>query len=140
MDTINVILDNDICMPVRGHDTDAGLDLKTACEVTIPAGKGVAIHTNVHFEIPAGYYGKLESKSGLNINDNIVCLGGTIDAGYTGEVIAKLYNLGEEDFTFEAGQKCVQIIFMPCLTPTINLVGEFEKTERGNNGFGSTGK
>lgn len=128
------------CIPIRGHKDDAGIDLRTPYEVTIKAGKSAIIATGVGAEIPKGYFGKLESKSGLNVKYNIVCLGGVIDSGYTGEIVAKLYNLGDEDYTFNAGDKVVQMIVQPCLIEGINIVEDFEDTERGNGGFGSTGK
>ena len=74
------------------------------------------------------------------MRNSIVSLGGVIDCGYTGEIIAKLYNFGDEDFTFNAGDKIVQMIVQPCLIEGINIVEDFEDTERGNGGFGSTGK
>lgn len=126
--------------PSRGHSDDAGIDLKTPYPVTIKAGKSASIETGVGVQIPKGYFGKLESKSGLNVKHNIVSLGGVIDCGYTGEIIVKLYNMGEEDYTFNAGDKIVQMIVQPCLIDSINIVDDFDDTERGGAGFGSTGK
>lgn len=127
-------------IPTRGHSDDAGIDLRTPYEVTIKAGGSASIETGVGVQIPKGYFGKLESKSGLNVKYNIVSLGGVIDCGYTGEIVAKLYNLGDSDYTFKAGDKIVQMIVQPCLIDSINLVDDFEDTERGKGGFGSTGK
>ena len=127
-------------MPTRGHSDDAGIDLRTPYEVTIKAGESAIIETGVGVQIPRGYFGKLESKSGLNVKHNIVSLGGVIDSGYTGEVIAKLYNFGDEDYTFKAGDKIVQMIVQPCLIDSTIFVEDFEDTERGKDGFGSTGK
>lgn len=127
-------------IPTRGHSDDAGIDLRTPYQVTIKAGGSASIATGVGVQIPRGYFGKLESKSGLNVKHGIVSLGGVIDCGYTGEIVAKLYNLGNEDYTFNAGDKIVQMIVQPCLIDSINIVEDFEDTERGNGGFGSTGK
>ena len=127
-------------IPTRGHSDDAGIDLRTPYDVTIKAGKSAIIKTGVGVQIPRGYFGKLEGKSGLNVKHDIVCLGGVIDCGYTGEIVAKLYNLGDSDYIFNAGDKVVQMIVQPCLIDSINIVDDFEDTERGNCGFGSTGK
>lgn len=126
--------------PTRGHSDDAGIDLRTPYEVTIKARKSAIINTGIGVQIPKGYFGKLESKSGLNVKHDIVSLGGVIDSGYTGEIVVKLYNMGDEDYTFNAGDKIVQMIVQPCLIDSINIVKEFEDTERGGAGFGSTGK
>lgn len=137
---MNIILDEGAFLPVRGHEADAGIDLKTPKRITIKAKSSVCIDTGVHFEIPLGYFGKLESKSGLNVNHSIVSLGGVIDSGYNGSVVAKLYNLGDEDYTFESGDKVVQMVIQPCMYPKMMVVDSFDETERGNDGFGSTGR
>ena len=129
---MNIMLEKYAVMPVRGHAQDAGLDLRTPKAFTMPPRSSAIIKTGVHVEIPEGYYGKLESKSGLNVNHSIVCLGGIIDSGFTGEIVAKIYNL--------SGDKIVQLLIEPCETPELVVVDSFKETERGNSGFGSTGK
>ena len=139
--SMNMICDNEKCEPTRGYPTDAGLDLKCANDVVITKGGSAEIHTGVRFEIPEGYYGKLESKSGLNFKHSIVCLGGVIDSSYRGEIIVKLYNFGDKDVILSKGSKCVQIIFMKHYNPILTKIEQFaEDTDRGENGFGSTGK
>ena len=125
--------------PVRGHADDAGLDLRTPRPYFIYPGQPVSIDLMIGFDIPKGWYGKLESKSGLNVNSSIVCCGGVIDSGYTGSIVVKLYNLGEEPYLLDTGDKAVQILFLPVSTPELVMVEEFGETERGENGFGSTG-
>ena len=90
--------------------------------------------------IPNGYVGMLKSKSGLNVNKCILSEG-VIDAGYTGSIVAKLYNHSDETVRFNRGDKITQIVVMPIANIDIlNIVSDFETTERGNNGFGSTGR
>lgn len=127
-------------IPQKAHASDAGYDIRTSSEFTIKSKESVSIDTGLHFAIPDGWYGLLESKSGLNANHHIVCLGGTIDSGYTGSVVVTLYNLGPEDYTFKKGDKIVQIVFMPCGNFNLKPVFKFEDTERGDNGFGSSGR
>ena len=137
---MNIMLEKYAVMPVRGHAQDAGLDLRTPKAFTMPPRSSAVIKTGVHVEIPEGYYGKLESKSGLNVNHSIVCLGGIIDSGFTGEIVAKIYNLSDESYSFSQGDKIVQLLIEPCETPELVVVDSFKETERGNSGFGSTGK
>ena len=137
---MKINLDEGAYMPVRGYDADAGLDLRTPKRVVIYPNDSVTINTGVHVEVPFGYFGKLESKSGLNVNHGIVSHGGVIDSGYTGPIVVKLYNHGKQKYVFEEGDKIVQLIVQPCLLPMLELVDDLEDTYRGDNGFGSTGK
>lgn len=136
---MKVMLDPGAIMPTRAHASDAGLDLYAPAAVVIPARGSATVDTGVHAAIPVGYVGMLKSKSGLNVKKNI--LGeGVIDAGYTGPIVVKLYNQGDEDVTIEAGMKLIQLVILPILTPELELADSLEDTERGVGGFGSTGK
>lgn len=97
------------------------------------------VDTGVHMEIPEGYVGMLKSKSGLNVNRGVITEG-VIDAGYTGSIKVKLYNLGEDIQYFQRGDKIAQLVILPIVTPAPKLVDKFAETERGDNGFGSTGR
>lgn len=137
---MKVVLDDGAYMPKKAHEADAGYDLRTPERVVLRRHDCVCIDTGVHMEIPRGWYGKLESKSGLNVKHGIVSLGGVIDSGYTGSIVAKLYNLSDEDYVFDPGDKIVQIIFMHYERFILDQVDNLEETERGNSGFGSTGR
>jgi len=138
MEKINIMLDGGAYMPQRAHSTDAGIDLRTPHEFVVPRRGSVTIDTGVHVEIPAGYVGMLKSKSGLNVKRNIVSEG-VIDAGYTGSIVVKLYNHGKAKQSFRAGDKITQLVILPIVTPLPHVVDTFVETERGDNGFGSTG-
>lgn len=135
-------LDEDAKMPVRGHSLDAGLDLRVKDTVVIPAKGSAVIDTGVHFRIPEGWFGKLESKSGLNVNQQVFCGGGVIDSGFTGSIICRLYNFSDTNYVFAPGDKCVQIVFLPISTPDLIEAKNTDNWnyERGNSGFGSTGR
>lgn len=138
-DTIDVVLDDGAVEPKRAHEHDAGLDLFAREDFVVPA-HGSAVHdTGVHLDIPVGYAGILESKSGLNVKHGIVGTG-TIDTGYTGSIVVKLYNHSQYDYSFKRGEKIIQLVLKRIATPTLNIVESLETTERGNGGFGSTGK
>lgn len=163
---LKIKLDEGAIMPTRAHRADAGLDLYTQYDVTVPSlwdviisvvrhafgislpkGIGgdyfalpsVSIDTGVHVQIPFGFFGDIRSKSGLLFSKNVIT-DGTIDCGYTGSIKVKLINLGVSSVKFKAGDKIAQMVISRCELPEIFEVDEFEKTERGDNGFGSTGR
>lgn len=136
---MEVMLDNGAYMPSRGHEADAGLDLRTPKAVTVPAYGSVAVDTGVHVALPYGCAGLLVSKSGLNVRHGITSTG-LIDEGYTGSIVVKLYNHSGEDYEFEAGDKVTQLVVVPVIREQLEQVSAFNLTERGDNGFGSTGR
>lgn len=136
---MKVKLDKGAYMPERAHTTDAGADLRTPHDVIVPAKGSVVIDTGVHIELPPNTVGMLKSKSGLNVKHGITSEG-VIDVGYTGSIVVKLYNHSDETYYICAGEKISQLVVMPILTPSFELVEELEATERGNGGFGSTGR
>ena len=137
---MKVMLDPGATMPTRAHETDAGLDLYCINGgILWPFGHRT-FDTGVHMELPPGTWGKIESKSGLNVRRNVVSCGGTIDEGYTGSIAVKLYNLGLLPRRIKDGDKIAQIVIAECIKPPLEWSNSLEETERGNNGFGSTGR
>jgi deoxyuridine 5'-triphosphate nucleotidohydrolase len=133
-----VKLDEGAKMPTRAHPEDAGLDLYARETQTIR--NSAVFDTGVHLAIHRGFFGKIESKSGLNVNYGVVSCGGVIDSGYTGSIKVKLYNLGNEDYTVKKGDKIAQLIIQPCVAPELEEVEDLDDTPRGDKGFGSTGR
>lgn len=136
---MKVKLDKGAYPPERAHRTDAGLDLKSTVTTLIPAQRSAVIDTGVHVQLPKGTAGVLISKSGLNVICDITSTG-LIDEGYTGSIKVKLYNHGLRDHVIMNGEKITQLVIIPVLYESVELVEELEETERGNNGFGSTGR
>lgn len=162
---MKVRLDEGAFMPERAHDTDAGLDLRSMEDKIVPARGSAIFDTGVHVELPKEMIlyetvsareeenvklckchsfdcltaGLLVSKSGLNVNHNITSTG-LVDVGYTGSIKVKLYNHGKEDYIVNRGDKISQLVIIPIIAPEIELVDELEETERGENGFGSSGR
>ena len=139
---IKTYIENGAYMPQKAHTTDAGFDIRTPIEVVVEPRSSAVIDTGVHMEIPEGYVGMLKSKSGLNVKSGILSEG-VVDAGYVGSIVVKLYNHSDTPKHFEKGDKITQIVIMPI--PFIELeevdnLGEFEASERGADGFGSTGR
>ena len=140
-DRIRVMLDEGAYAPESAHDADAGYDLRTPRECIVTPGGYAIIDTGVHMEIPKGYVGFLKSKSGLNVKYNLTGEG-VIDSGYTGSIVVKLYHNDPngEPKHFMKGDKVIQIVLLPIYKPEIDIVDSLDETERGDNGFGSTGR
>lgn len=136
---MKIKLDPMAWIPERAHDTDAGLDLKSPINITVPARGSVIIDTGVHIQLPPGTCGMLKSKSGLNVKHGITSEG-VIDEGYTGSIVVKLYNHTFDDYHVNIGDKISQLVIVPILTPELEFVDELNGGERGDNGFGSTGR
>lgn len=125
--------------PVREHETDAGVDLKTPRKLVIPPHSSEHVDLLVRVEIPNGYVGLLTSKSGL-MKYNGVKTTGTIDCGYSGTIGCKVFNHSSDTVTFERGDKVTQLVVIPCIMDKPEIVDEITAGERGEEGFGSTGK
>lgn len=136
---MEIMLDDGAFMPSRGHGTDAGLDLRAPKAVTVPAYGTATVDTGVHVALPHGCAGLLVSKSGLNVKHDITSTG-LIDEGYTGSIVVKLENNGSKDHEFEAGDKITQLVVIPVVRESLEQVSAFLPSERGGNGFGSTGR
>ena len=136
---MNIILDKGAFIPEFAHKTDAGADLRSPLCAKVPARGNVAIDTGVHVEIPEGYTIFLKSKSGLNVNHNLIGEG-VVDSGFTGSIRVKLYNLGDTDYQIMRGDKIIQMVILPCGYCEFTQVEKFAETERGDGGFGSTGR
>lgn len=139
MVTMMYSLDEGAYPPVRAHETDAGADIRTPVAFELPPWSGVTVHTGVHIQLPDGTVGILKSKSGLNVRSGITGEG-VIDEGYTGEIVVKLYNNTDTGYLFDAGDKVIQMLVMPVLYPKMVQVDMVEGGERGDSGFGSTGR
>ena len=136
---MKIVLDENTKMPTRAYGVSAGLDLYAREEKIIEAKGNAIFDTGVHIELPPNTVGFLKSKSGLNIKHDITSEG-VIDVGYVGSIIVKLYNNGNCPYKVNKGDKISQLVILPILTPELELVDSLPNTERGNGGFGSTGR
>ncbi len=137
---MRVKLDEGAYMPTRSHREDAGWDLRARESYVIRAHGSVVVDTGVHVELLDGTVGMLKSKSGLNVNHGITSEG-VIDVGYTGSIKAKLYNHSDTNYVVERGDKITQLVILSLVdVGALEQVNELEDTERGDGGFGSTGR
>lgn len=138
---MKVQLDKGAKLPTRAYTWDAGFDLYAPEAATIPARGSVVIDTGVHVEIPEGYVGFIKSRSGLNTKHGIVSDSGVIDSGYIGSIRVKLYNNAYKCYEIKPGNRICQIVFLPVFLPELKVVDSLGgETERGANGFGSSGE
>lgn len=150
---IKVKLDKNAKMPEKAHASDAGYDLFAPYDFDVPAtglyarngttlgmkvGSAI-IDTGVHMQIPDGYVGMIKSKSGLNVKHGLIAEG-VVDSDYTGSIAVKLYNLSNEPYRFKKGDKITQIVVMPIPQTELVEVADLDETERGEGGFGSSGR
>lgn len=131
-------------LPTRGHPTDAGLDLRYAGNepIRVTAEHQVLLPTGIAVAVPAGYAGLICPRSGLAAKHGLTVVNapGVVDHGYAGEVKVCLGIVGTENgHTIEPGERIAQLVLTPVLVPQVELVDDLGSSERGTDGFGSTG-
>ena len=131
-------------LPTFGSAEAAGADLY-ACldaDVTIAPGETAFISTGLAMELPRGFVGLIYARSGLACKRGLAPANkvGVIDSDYRGEFIVALYNHGKEPQTVSHGERVAQLVITPVLVPSYMEVQELNDTQRGEGGFGSTGK
>ena len=136
---MRIMLEPGAFMPERAHCKDAGLDIRALHDGIVRAGQSAIFHTGVRVELPPYTMGDMRSKSGLMFKHEITS-DGTIDEGYMGEIMVKLFNHGSQDYRVQRGDKISQLVVIPIFRVECDVVDDFGyTTERGNRGFGSTG-
>ena len=163
------LLSDNATTPTRAYGVSAGLDIYAAETVVIEPQEKILLATDIAVDIPEGYVGLLTSRSGVSSKTHLVVETGKIDAGYNGHVKvniknddlpripnlkqAKYKNLNDSyikakdnetykigTYKINKGDKIAQLVITPIVTPEVNVVEEFEsESERGTNGFGSSG-
>lgn len=138
---LNVKIEDGVEPPRYAHDGDAGLDLRISREVTLEPGGRTLVGTGISVEIPPGCVGLVFPRSGLAAKRGITLSNavGVIDSGYRGEIRATLMNVSDEKVMLEAGTRVMQMVVMPYVPCEVVAVDELGDTERGADGFGSTG-
>lgn len=136
---MKIVLDEGATLPTRAHPWDAGLDLYSKEDGYIRCNQSRTFDTGTHIQIPEGCVGLVKSKSGLMVNHGIIT-DGTIDAHYTGSIKICLFNHGGSKYEVKKGDKIAQLVIVPCLLPELEWVDKLDETDRGDNGFGSSGR
>jgi dUTP pyrophosphatase len=126
--------------PTKGTDQAAGYDLYAAQNAEIDPLKRALIKTNISIAIPKGYYGRIAPRSGLAYKNGIDVMAGVIDSDYRGDVGVILYNTGVDVFNIKQGDRIAQLIIEKCHVADWDLVEDLSDTDRGEGGYGHTGK
>ena len=129
-------------IPKYAHSTDSGLDLHYDGHPVMLESEGrLLLSVGVAIQLPPNTEAQIRSISGLASKQGVVVLNspGTIDEGYTGEIKVILYNTSYKDVIIKPGDKIAQLVVCPVLRTEVIEVDELDVTERGANGFGSTG-
>jgi dUTP pyrophosphatase len=155
-------LNDDAFIPTKAHDSDAGYDLYSPVDISLPRATPTKIPTGIALKLSDRLFSNHEryicgdcyediptfcpntvglicDRSSMGAK-GIKVMGGVVDSGYLGDVTVCLINLTDVTYEIKRGDKIAQILFMPVLNPTIKEVSELEETERGNKGFGSSGR
>ena len=131
-------------LPLPDYATQgaAGMDVVAAESVVIAPGNRVAVATGFAIAIPDGYEVQVRPRSGLALKYGITCLNtpGTIDSDYRGEIKVILANLGSDPFAVTRGERIAQLVPAAVQRAVMEEVATLDTTERGANGFGSTGR
>ena len=131
-------------LPKYATKLSAGMDLRANIEepIVLQPGERRLIPTGIHIGLPQGYEAQVRPRSGLALKHGITCLNspGTIDADYTGDVGVILINHGQEPFTINDGDRIAQMVIAKYKQVTWVEVEYLQATERGDGGFGHTGK
>jgi dUTP pyrophosphatase len=126
-------------IPIRATEGSAGLDISSIEDTIVPAKEWRAVSTGISISVPIDCYARIAPRSGLTFKKGINVGAGVVDSSYTGEVKVILFNHSNEDFEIKSGDRIAQVIFEKIYINDLIEVDELDSTERGDNGFGSTG-
>lgn len=127
-------------LPTRGTAGAAGLDLYADCDLLLTPGFWSPVSTGIAVAIPDGYVGLIWPRSGLAVQHGIDVLAGVIDSDYRGEIKAVLINHGPESIRIHPGDRIAQLLIQPVAMFEPVEAKSLPDTERGNGGFGHTGR
>jgi dUTP pyrophosphatase len=142
--SIRIINKSNNPLPAYATKGSSGMDLRASIdeEVILKPLERKLISTGLFVELPIGYEAQVRPRSGLAIKNGLTCLNspGTIDADYRGEIKVILINLSGEEQSINAGDRIAQMVIQKVEQVILEEVGEIEETERGEGGFGHSGK
>lgn len=133
------LIDRHAKLPTRSTDGAAGFDLYATSGLIVAPGLRATFGVGVRCAIPQGWVGQVWARSGLSRDYGSVALAGVIDSDYRGEVCAMLLNAGSEPLEIKRGDRVAQMVVVPFMGESAQ-VGCLDETERGERGFGSSGR
>lgn len=142
MELLKVQLDRkfpDAKVPTRGSRNCAGYDLYACEEKVVAKGEWTRVETGIRVEIPSDHYGRIAPRSGLTVKSGVLIGAGVIDGDYRGTLKVVLLNHGSEVLNIRKGDRVAQLILEKIITPEVQVVESLGRSERNDQGFGSTG-
>lgn len=145
MNIVKIVLRDENCLPTKGHQDDAGWDLKSIGEYYVFPNSQVLVDTGINIKLPQQqgyiYEAQIRPRSGLALKKSITITNapGTIDQSYTGNVGVIVRNEGSEIFHISKYDRIAQMVITKIPVVSLQVVQTLQETQRGNNGFGSTG-
>ncbi len=130
----------DVILPGYTHAADAGMDLRTREAKILAPGERYCFKTGFAMAIPDGYVGLVWDRSGLALKEGLTCLAGVVDSGYRGEVGVVALNTSDKNIEIEVNDRVAQMLIQPVEICEIEVVDELSNSERGEGGFGASGK
>lgn len=130
----------DTILPKYAHEGDAGMDLYSREEKVLKPKEIYAFKLGFALEIPTGYFARILDRSGLALKYGLHCLAGVADAGYRGEYIVIIINLGKKSYKIEKGERIAQMLIQSVIIAKIKEVKKLSDSERGRGGLGASGK
>lgn len=127
-------------MPSHAYDGDAGYDLFVSRPAIVSPGSVADVHTDISIRLPHGYYARIVGRSSTLRKRRLVVNEGIIDNGYTGELFVCVLNTTRHAIQIDPGERLAQLIVQPIVLLDFIARDDLGHTERGNNGFGSSGK
>lgn len=127
-------------IPSKAHETDSGYDICSDEIAVLCPNTYYKVGTGIAAEIPPGYELQVRPRSGMSSRLGVVAAFGTVDQGYRGEIGVVLFNHGDRDVVVEVGDRVAQLVLCPVVESFAMEVEELSSTDRGTDGFGSTGK
>jgi len=126
-------------LPKMMREGDAALDLYSQNDYTLKPGERTVVGTGVAMAIPTGYWGNVRDRGGLPFKHGIHTMGGVVDSNYRGEIKVIVINLGQEEYTIKKGDRVCQMIIHQHEIVEFEEVDELDETNRGKDGFASSG-
>ena len=134
------LLDNNAKVPTKANINDAGFDLYSILDTVIPPKQRKTVRTGIAIQMPEHFAGLIWPRSGLSVKQGIDVLAGVVDSGYRGEIMVCLYNTSDEVVGINTGDRIAQIIFQEVPRVSMEVHETLGSSQRGDNGFGSSGK
>jgi len=126
-------------VPTKAHHNDAGFDLYSTVDIIIEPKQRKTVNTGITLQMPDNLAGLIWPRSGLSVKQGIDVLAGVVDSGYRGEIMVCLYNTSDNDVVIRTGDRVAQIIFQEVPHVIMEVHESLGSSQRGSNGFGSTG-